>query len=75
MLLGSKTLTPRQAINFCNYESFQSFVPIDKSQQVWFQLVDRKTHDIIKPKVAMTHTQADSKNEKISDMGFAWVRI
>ena len=74
MLLGSQTLNPQQAINFCNCESFRPFVPVDKNEQVWFHLMDRKTGEIVK-KVAMTHEQADYKNAIIRDMAFAWIRV
>jgi len=79
MLLGSQTLNPRQALNFSGYESFPRFAPLE-NEQVWFTLVDLKSKEAVKvkgkvKKAAMTLSDADEKNKKISDTGFAWVRI
>ncbi len=75
-MIGSSVLSVRQALDFRGYENFDRYMPEDKSEQVWFKLIDLETREIAnKKKVAMTLAEADSKNAKIRDTNHAWVRF
>jgi hypothetical protein len=73
-MLDSHTLSVQQILCFRGYENFERYTPVSKDEQVWFTLKDLRTGEIIK-KVAMTPSGADSRNKKIRDSDFAWVRI
>jgi hypothetical protein len=71
-MIDSRTLNVSQILGFKNPEKFERFVPID-NEQVWFNLMDRKTKEIVNTK-AMTLNDADKKNKVIRDTNYAWVR-
>ncbi len=72
-MIDSRTLSVAQILGCRQCGNFDPFVPIGKEEQLWFVLVDSKSKKIANKK-AMTLAQADLKNVRISDTGFAWVR-